>query len=163
MYWCSRRGDAPSTPSLPGTRSPKACSTKSGKRPRMHRWWCQVHWIVFWTMLSCWHANGALLRDHPLDASRSPGRRSLVPILTQARSAHSGASAPGMRRQSRIILQATVPTGGFQAAKYFTYVFFGAFPPKFVHYHLVFCPVYSICRWQLQNRDDTEGSAAFGE
>lgn len=86
----------------------------------------QVYWITFCTLLACWHAEGALQRTVPSDAGRqlvhqhdSWSKARLERIPAQHRSAQ-------MRHGLRTILQVPLPGGGFQAKKYFTYVFFGA-------------------------------------
>lgn len=132
------------SPSLPNLAEK---GPQGAKWPHMHRpiRWGQVHWIAFWAMISCWQADAALLKSRPLDTRRLllhqhdnlsgelpasvPHSRSagLVGFPAQHRPAvRTILSDPGMRRYSRTLLQAPLPGGGFQAKKYFTYVFFGA-------------------------------------
>lgn len=105
-----------------------------------------IHWIAFWAVISCWHANGALLLPRPLDTSstllhqhdstrRQPpaghvSQRRFVGLGGLPAQCRSAARiyfpAPKMLRHSRAILQGRLPGSGFQAKKYFTYVFFGA-------------------------------------
>ena len=105
-------------------------------------------WIVFWALGACWKAEGAMQGSLASQALRSMLRQHaplgavVISSYQLHPSTHLQHTAPGaaLRHGARTILQAPLPGGGFQAKKYFTYVFFGAAHPPHVeqrisHHH----------------------------